>query len=70
MAKFCRHLKALLKKNLILWYRNPICAVFEIMMPLALMIGLAAIRSGVATTDTDAKAMLAKKQVSMQGAGF
>ena len=70
MARCCRHLKALLKKNMILWYRNPCCAFFEIFSPFVLMIILAAIRAQIPVTPTDAAGMLDKKQVSTLGAAF
>ena len=37
MAKLCRHFKALNRKNLIVYRRTPICAIFELVLPCGLM---------------------------------
>ena len=38
MAKFCRHFKALVRKNWIVQVRNPICSIFELVLPVGLML--------------------------------
>ena len=44
MAKCWRHFCALTKKNGILWYRTPVCAFFEFIVPAILMIVLCVVR--------------------------
>ena len=44
MAKCFRHFKALMRKNWIVWYRNPGCAAFEVLAPCILMAVLWIIR--------------------------
>lgn len=53
MAKCFRHFKALVRKNVKIWYRNKGCLVFEFVAPLVLMIALAVIRAQVPVTYTD-----------------
>ena len=50
MTKCFRHFKALMRKNLILWWRTPGCSAFEIIAPILLMAALWAIRLQVPTT--------------------
>lgn len=67
MAKSFRHFRALMRKNFILWYRTPFCAVFEILAPVVLMIALVVMRSYVPTSSTDQAGMLKKKLPSYPG---
>ena len=53
-----RHFKALMRKNLINWKRQPVCAFFEIVSPLVLMIGISVIRNYVPYTSVDVEGML------------
>lgn len=57
MTKFCRHFKALNRKNLILWRRTPTCAVFEILLPAALMCLMVWLRTKVQVKHTDLTAL-------------
>ena len=61
MGKCFRHFKALMRKNWIVWYRNPGCASFEILAPLVLMVVLWIIRLQVPVTATDKNGILNKK---------
>ncbi|KAL4490757.1 hypothetical protein ABPG72_021811 [Tetrahymena utriculariae] len=45
--KFSKHLKALMKKNYILWKRNMCCSIFEILLPFLLVLIFVVIRSEV-----------------------
>jgi len=53
MGKSIRHLKALMRKNAILWYRTPFCACFEIAAPVVMMIVLCYLRTMVPRISTD-----------------
>ena len=53
-----RHFKALMRKNLINWKRQPVCAFFEIISPLVLMIVICLIRWKVPYTSVDSEGML------------
>ena len=53
MGKCLRHFKSLFKKNFLVWSRRPICAFVEILMPIALMILLAWVRTEVPILKTD-----------------
>ena len=57
----CRHFKALMRKNFILWYRSPGCSTFEILAPVFMMIALTLIRLQVPTTPVDQEGMFKKK---------
>ena len=61
MAKCRRHFFALMRKNTILWYRTPCCAIFEILVPILLMIGLVELRIKLPKVSTDNSGMLKKK---------
>jgi len=65
-----RHFKALMRKNLINWTRQPVCAVFEILSPILLMATIAVIRHYVPYQRTDSQGMLDQQQVSMPGLGW
>ena len=52
-SKCCRHFNALNKKNYIIWYRSPICSVFEVLLPIALMGLIWWIRTKVEIKQTD-----------------
>ena len=53
MAKVCRHFKALNRKNLIVYRRTPICAIFELALPCALMCLMVWLRTMVHIKHTD-----------------
>ena len=53
MGKFCRHFKAMSRKNWIIHFRSPICAVFELLLPVALMSIIWIIRTKVPLKKTD-----------------
>ena len=53
MAKLCRHFKALNRKNLIVYRRTPICAIFELVLPCGLMCLMVWLRSMVRIKHTD-----------------
>lgn len=50
-----------MRKNWIVWYRNPGCAAFEVLAPCILMAVLWIIRLRVPTVPVDRKGMLSKK---------
>jgi hypothetical protein len=50
-----------MRKNFIVWHRNPGCAAFEILAPLLLMTALWIIRLQVPTTPVDKNGMFTKK---------
>jgi len=52
-SKTCRHVKALSKKNWILWRRSIACSIFELVLPVLLMCLLAWMRSKVKIKQTD-----------------
>ena len=59
MAKHTwRHFKALMRKNLINWKRQPVCAFFEIISPLVLMAVICLIRWQVPFTSVSPEGML------------
>jgi len=60
MTNCLRHLKALTKKNSILWYRTPCCAFFEFFVPAFLMAILCVLRYFIPYTHVDAQGMLKK----------
>ena len=62
-----RHFKALMRKNLINWKRQPVCAFFEIFSPIVLMVILTIIRWKIPYTRVDSQGMLDQKLVSMYG---
>ena len=64
-----RHFKALMRKNLINWKRQPVCAFFEIFSPIILMVILTLIRWKIPYTRVDAKGMLDQQMTSMYGVG-
>ena len=69
MAKECtRHFLALMRKNGIIWIRNPGCSSFEILAPIVLMVVLTIIRMQVPVTSTDQAGMLQKKYPAFLGA--
>lgn len=47
------HLKALMRKNFILWTRNPFCSCCEIFLPAALTLLLFILRANIDKTDLD-----------------
>jgi len=49
------HLRALTKKNYILWKRNPCCSVFEILLPCLLSSILFIMRGSIDRTDIPEK---------------
>ena len=53
-----RHFKALMRKNLINWKRQPVCAFFEIFAPLVLMAVICLIRWKVPSASVDPAGML------------
>ena len=53
-----RHFKALMRKNLINWKRQPVCAFFEIVAPLILMVVICLIRWKVPYTSVSPTGML------------
>ena len=53
-----RHFKALMRKNLINWKRQPVCAFFEIISPLILMAVICLIRWQVPYTSVSPEGML------------
>ena len=61
MGKCFRHFKALMRKNFIVWYRNPGCASVEIIAPIILMAALWIIRNQVPVTSIDKDGMFSKK---------
>jgi len=61
MTNCCRHLKALTRKNFILWYRAPRCSLLEILTPVILMVVLWIIRLQVPRTSVDKDGVLTKK---------
>ena len=64
-----RHFKALMRKNIINWKRQPVCAFFEIMAPLILMVIMALMRWKVPYVKVDSQGMLDMKLASFPGAG-
>lgn len=70
MTKCWRHFKALSKKNAIVWYRTPFCALTEVLTPALLMLILCVLRINVPSVPTDAEGMLAKKGPVMPGVGY
>lgn len=70
MAKCWRHFTALSKKNAIVWYRTPLCAIVEILTPALLMIILCVLRAEIPLTTTDAKGMLKKTLPVFPGVAY
>lgn len=68
--KSFRHFKALTRKNFILWWRSPLCSLFEIVAPIILMVALTVIRMQVPTTKVDQEGMLKKKFAVFPGAPY
>ena len=64
-----RHFKALMRKNLINWKRQPVCAFFEIISPCILMAIIAIVRWKVPYVKVDSQGMLDQKLASFPGAG-
>ena len=61
-VKFCRHFRALARKNFINWKRTPVCSILEFLFPVILMSGLAIFRGFVdISTPIDQAGMLNKK---------
>lgn len=52
-----RHFKALMRKNLINWKRQPVCAFFEIASPLVLMFVILYVRTKIPYIKVDSEAM-------------
>ena len=69
MAKCFRHFNALMRKNFILWYRSPVCAIFEVVIPIILMAGLWGIRHKVPSYSVTQAGMLEKKYPTFPGVG-
>ena len=67
MAHCTRHLKALIKKNFLLWFRNIGCSSFELLAPILMMAIVVIIRYQIPTTSVDAEGMLQKKYPSTLG---
>jgi len=57
MAKICRHFKALSRKNAIIWRRNYICSIFELILPGLLMGIIVWLRTKVIIKQTDLLAL-------------
>lgn len=57
MANICRHFKALNRKNQIVYRRTPACALFELVLPCALMGIMVWLRSMVEIKHTDLEAL-------------
>ena len=53
MGKNCRHFRALMKKNFIIWRRKPICSACELLFPPVIMLILAATRWLIPMEKTD-----------------
>ena len=53
-----RHFNALMRKNMIIWWRSPMCSAFELLAPIILMVALTIIRMQVPVTLTDQAGML------------
>ena len=68
MTKCCRHFKALMRKNFIVWFRTPACSFFEIAAPVVLMAALWIIRVQVPTVSVDKDGVLARKYPVYLGA--
>lgn len=69
MTKFWRHFTGLSKKNAIVWYRTPVCAIIEILTPALLMVLLCVLRVQIPLTESDPKGMLGKKLIINPGIG-
>lgn len=63
-AMCCRHFKALLKKNFIVWYRRPVFALCELILPAIMMAILCIIRVYVPSVTTNAENMLSSNLVA------
>ncbi len=57
---FRTHLKALLKKNWILWKRSCFCSIIEIIIPCLFILALLGIRRLVDTEDVPQKSFVSK----------
>ena len=64
-----RHFKALMRKNLINWKRQPVCAFFEIVSPLLLMAVICLIRWKVPYTSVSPEGMLDWRLPIIPGCG-
>lgn len=71
MVKFlcCRHMRALTKKNCIIWRRTAYCSALEILTPILLMVVLWVIRLQIPTTNVDSAGLLSKKYAASLGIG-
>ena len=71
MTKFlcCRHLRALTKKNFIIWKRTACCSALEILTPILLMVVLWVIRVQIPTANVDRDSLLNKKFPMALGVG-
>ena len=54
----CRHFKVLMRKNMIMWWRTPICSAVEMLAPVLLMAILTLIRLQVPLKNVDKQDML------------
>jgi len=61
MTKCLRHFRALTKKNAIVWYRTPFCALFEFLVPVILFTALCIIRIHIPLTQVDQEGIMNKK---------
>ena len=69
MAKCLRHFNALMRKNFILWTRTYFCTVFEIVIPILLMLVLWVIRNQIPAVSVDQAGLLEKKYPSYPSVG-
>ena len=67
MANCCRHFKALMRKNFMLWWRTPICSTFELLVPIVMMTILWVIRLQVPSTSVDQDGLYSKKYTTYRG---
>jgi len=56
-SRCCRHFKALSRKNLMIWRRSPLCAVFELLLPCALISIIVWLRTKVEIKHTDLQSL-------------
>lgn len=70
MGKCCRHFKALSRKNLMVHSRTPVCALFELVLPVALMCIIWVIRMKVPIQKTDLTALEKYKHPVFPGLAY
>lgn len=69
-GKFCRHFTALSRKNLMVHSRNPVCAIFELVLPVVLMCLIWIIRSKVPIQKTDLSSLEKYKHPVFPGLAY